>query len=315
MFSVRNLVAIGTIAGLCACTQAPDMSAIDREHLKQVQRYDIVQALASNDKVVVAGTQSSAVLVSTDSGKSWSRRTLGPVSMIGMAACPDGSFVGIDFNHKLWSADAQGAGWKSVLLDKPRTPLAVTCDNKSQWWVVGSGSKIVKSADRGANWQVTDFGEDAQFTTVQFVDEAYGVAMGEFGLVAITQDGGATWKKTAKIPADFYPYAALFLDRKEGYASGIAGQILHTTDGAITWAKVANQTNAPLYQLFLHGGKPYGVGAAGVVARLDGGAFRFMPYPDAAPVFLGAGVSLKAQQAIAIGGPGGLVRVISTQAN
>lgn len=313
---IRNAIAAGAVlCGLAACSQGPDLSAIQAERTRPIQRYDITESLAANGRVLVAATQAGAMLVSKDEGKTWARQTLGTVSMVGLATCPDGSFVGIDFNHKVWSGDASGAHWKSVPLEKPRTPLAVTCDGRGQWWVAGSGVKIAHSADRGATWQVTDLGEDAQLTTLQFIDDRFGVALGEFGLVVATQDGGATWQKGAKIPGDFYPYAALFLNRREGYASGIAGQMLHTQDGGATWTKLKNLSGASLYRLFLHDGRPYGVGTGGIVARLDGDAFRAMPYPDAQPAFLAAGASIPAQPAIAVGGPGGLIRVLGTTAN
>lgn len=303
------------LLGLAACTPASDVADIQRERGKSLQRYDIVQSIASNDKVLVAGTQSGVALVSADQGKTWKREALGAATLIGLTTCPDGSFVGIDFNHKVWRADAVGAGWKHVVLEKPRTPLAVTCDGKGQWWVAGSGAKIARSADQGASWQLTDLNEDAQITALQFVDEQFGVAVGEFGMVLTTQDGGATWVKGQSIPNEFYPYATLFADRKTGYVSGIAGQVFKTSDGGKTWSKFENLANASLYRLFLHDGKPYGVGSGGVVARLDGGAFRPMSYPDAMPVFLGAGASLPDGKAIAIGGPGGLVRAVGTQVN
>jgi len=303
------------VASLAGCTASSDLSAIKAERLKPIQRYDITQALAANGQSIVAGTQSGIALVSLDQGKSWSRQALGPVSLIGLTTCPDGSYLGIDFYHKVWTADVKGANWQSVALDKPRVPLTVTCDSKGQWWVAGSGTKIAKSADQGKNWQVTDLGEDAQFTTLQFIDD-FGIAMGEFGMVVTSHDGGATWKAGNKIPNDFYPYATLMLSKNEGWSSGIAGQLLHTSDGGATWQKGENTSHAPLYRLFLHDGQLYGAGAGGVVARLDKGVWRAMPYPDALPMFLGAAASLNTKDsAIAIGGPAGLLRVVGTKNN
>jgi photosystem II stability/assembly factor-like uncharacterized protein len=161
---------------------------------------------------------------------------------------------------------------------------------------------------------VTDLAEDAQLTGIQMVDETVGYATGEFGLVAVTRDGGATWTRQPPMPDEFYPYSALFTTPTRGWASGIAGQILHTSDGGQTWTRQTNASRAPLYRLFLHEGVPHGVGAGGVVARLEGDTWRNVPYPDAAPVFLGAGASLPEQHAIIVGGPGGLLRVIGTQA-
>lgn len=309
----RSFIALLAAVVLTACTSRVDLSGIDAERARPLHRYDVIQALVSNGGVVVGASQAGSVVVSNDQGKSWVRTVLGPVSIIGLAACPNGEFIGIDFNHKVWSADQAGGNWQSVVLDKPRVPLAVTCDGRNRWWVTGSGAKIAVSADRGASWTLTDLKEDAQFTTLQFVDDSHGFVLGEFGHVIGTDDGGATWRKIAQIPGEFYPYAALFKDSREGWASGIAGHLLRTADGGRTWTETENRSGAPLYRLFWHAGQAYGVGAGGVVARLDQGVWQSLPYPDAAPVFLGAGASLgDAQAALIVGGPGGLVRPIAT---
>lgn len=304
-------IACGVLSG---CSQGPDMSGIAAERERSVRRYDISQAIASNGQVVVAGTQSGAVLTSLDQGKSWQRTALGNTSLVDMTVCGDQGFIAIDHYHKVWSADAAGKNWKSVELARPRTPLAVTCDKQGGWWVVGGNSVIAGSRDQGKTWQVTDLGEDTQITTVQFVDEAQGIALGEFGLTAFTSDAGLTWTKGPSIPGEFYPYAALFSGPAEGWVSGIAGQMLHTTDGGKSWVKQVNSTQTSLNRLFMHDGVPFGVGSAGVVARLDSGTWRAVPYTDPVPVFLGGGASLPGQSAIVIGGPGGLLRAVSTLA-
>jgi len=298
------------LAGVLAagCTPQPDFAAITAERAKPVQRYDIAQAIAANGKVTVAGTQSGAALVSTDSGRSWTRRQLGAASLIGIVACPDGTFVAIDYYRKVWAADPRGEQWKPIELKAPHIPLAVTCDHAGGWWVGGTGGVIAGSRDQGRTWAVTDLGEDAQFTAIQFTDAEHGVAVGEFGLTAYTQDGGATWVRGAKLPNEFYPYAALFTSRDEGWVSGLAGQVLHTADGGKTWHKQANESQAALYRLFMYHGVPHGAGAGGVVAGLDGDTWRSLPYRDAVPAFLGGAAATS--DAVVIGGPGGLLRTV-----
>lgn len=299
---------------LGACSQGPDMSGIAAERERSVHRYDISQAMASNGKLIVVGTQSGVVLTSEDQGKSWKRTALGNTSLVDLTVCGDQGFVAIDHYHKVWSADGEGKNWKSVPLDMPRTPLAVTCDKQGGWWVAGVNSVIAGSADQGKTWKTTDLGEDTQITTIQFLDDKNGIALGEFGLTVTTDDGGATWKKGPKMPGEFYAYASLFASRSEGWVSGLAGQVLHTTDGGKSWRKQANITQATLNRLFMHDGVPFGVGAGGVIARLDGNSWRAVPYTDPVPVFLGGGASLPGQSAIVIGGPGGLLRAVSTHA-
>ena len=53
-------------------------------------------------------------------------------------------------------------------------------------------------------------------------------------------------------------------------------------------------------------------GNGGMIARLDGDTWRSLPYPDPLPMFLGGGASLPGQQALVIGGPGGLLRTVGT---
>lgn len=296
---------------LTACMGSSDLLQVELEGEKSLKRYDVIQSLAWNGEVVVGGSQAGAVVVSGDGGRSWKRAGLAGASVMGLAVCGDGSFVGIDFNHKVWSADRQGQSWRSAELDKPRVPLAVTCDGRGRWWVVGSGAKIAVSADRGNTWTLTDLREDVQFTTIQFTDDQHGIVLGEFGYVVVTDDGGASWRKLSQIPGEFYPYAALFLDRQEGFASGIAGQILHTLDGGRNWTRMANPGGAALYRLFLHQGQPHGVGSGGVIARLEQGQWQSVTYPDAVPAFLGSAASVAG--GIVIGGPGGL-RLVANKA-
>lgn len=304
-----GVMALSVLAG---CSAAPDLSGIAAEQERQVRRYDTVQAIAANDKVVVAGTQGGVALISADQGKSWRRHALGKASLVDIAVCGSAGFLAIDHYRKLWSADASGENWQSVTLDKPQTPIAVACDKQGGWWVAGTHAVIAGSKDQGKTWQVTDLGEDTQITALQFVDAQRAVAFGEFGLSLFSDDGGASWTKGPKLEGDFYPYAALFANTGEGWVSGIAGQILATRDGGKTWHKQVNATQASLHRLFMHDGVPFGVGAAGVIARLDGASWRNQPYTDAVPVFLGGGASLPGQSAIVIGGPGGLLRTVAT---
>lgn len=295
------------------CTSAPDPSTILAERAKPIQRDDIIQSMVSAAGTIVAGTQRGAMLVSNDSGKSWQRHALGQASIIGLAVCPDGSFFGIDFYQSVWSSDPAASKWNRTKFAKPTTALTLTCDQQGRWWIAGTRATIAMSADKGASWQVTDLNKDAQLTSIQFVDASFGIATGEFGLVAVTSDGGAHWEQRGKMPDDFYPYSTLFASRMEGWASGIAGQILHTTDGGKTWTRQANATpRLALYQLFLHDGVPHGVGAGGVVARLSGDTWQQVAYPAPIPVPLSAAASLANGAGLAIGGPAGLVRVIDT---
>lgn len=302
--------------GITACGHADDQARIRASRAAPVKRYDTTQALASNGAMVVAGTQSGAVLTSRDGGASWLRIELAAnASIIDMAVCPDGSFVALDFNRRVWTAAADARDWRAQPLAQPRTPLAITCAPDASWWVVGTNATIAGSSDGGATWRASDLGIDAQLTAVHFFDATKGIALGEFGLQLSTADGGATWVKQAPIPNDFYPYSMLFESPQRGWVSGLTGQVLQTTDGGATWLAQDNTTGLALYRLFMAGGVPHGAGAAGTVVRLAGDKWEAVPDVHVRPAFLAGATGLAKRAGLVVGGPGGLLSSVRTAAS
>lgn len=276
----------GLLAGLlAACQGAADYSAVAREKLRPVLRTDQFQGAAANGKVAVA-VGGAALVVSALDGAAPVRVALdGAPALLDVAACPDGSFVALDFYHKVWEADADARVWRAHALKAGARPLGLTCDGANRYWVVGSGSTVASSADKGASWNEQNFGDDAMFNTVQFVDAEAGFILGEFGTVLTTRDGGASWSKGPPIPNEFYPYAALFTSRELGYAAGLTGTMLRTRDGGRSWEPLANPGGLAQYRFAAQDGQLYSVGAEGSLLRLDaaGARWQALDYGKALP--------------------------------
>lgn len=62
------------------------------------------------------------------------------------------------------------------------------------------------------------------------------VALGERGIVVLSDDGGRTWRQ-AKVPVSTTLTALRFADAKTGYAVGHGGVVLGTVDGGETWSR------------------------------------------------------------------------------
>ncbi|MFH0728074.1 MAG: YCF48-related protein [Pseudomonadota bacterium] len=62
------------------------------------------------------------------------------------------------------------------------------------------------------------------------------VAVGERGIVLLSDDGGASWRQ-AKTPVCTTLTAVQFVGEKKGWAVGHFGVVLQTTDGGETWVK------------------------------------------------------------------------------
>jgi len=63
------------------------------------------------------------------------------------------------------------------------------------------------------------------------------IAVGEHGIVLISDDEGKTWRQARHVPVSATLSAVTFTDAKHGWAVGQWGVILATSDGGETWAK------------------------------------------------------------------------------
>ena len=88
--------------------------------------------------------------------------------------------------------------------------------------------------------------EDADLHDVHFVDEQFGWAVGDYGTIWHSRDGGETWRRQP-CPADCQLSAVHFVDRQTGYAAGgevvplthrTKAVLLRTTDGGGTWQEI-----------------------------------------------------------------------------
>lgn len=63
-----------------------------------------------------------------------------------------------------------------------------------QVWVVGTpGTRIVRSSDGGQTWKLVPTGQAAPLRAITFVDADAGYAVGDFGTILATTDGGRSW--------------------------------------------------------------------------------------------------------------------------
>ena len=295
---------------LAGCGQNANDEKVASEKQTAMRRVDQFQAVASNEKIaVVVGGR--VVVVSDLQSGSVVRIVLPSMSaLIDVVHCADGSFAALDFYRRIWVANSEAKVWTPRELKGTWRPLALTCDTQNRLWVVGSGTTLASSVDKGASWQLRDFKQDAMFNTVQFVDANNGFITGEFGAVYRTLDSGVSWNAEAKIPNEFYPYAAVFISATEGYVSGLAGVMLQTKDAGKNWVKLENPSGLPQFGLTRRGGVVYSVGIGGSLQRLENQRWQSIDYGVATPAYLRAVTPIGADRLL-VAGAAGVMRIIS----
>lgn len=113
-----------------------------------------------------------------------------------------------------------------------------------------AGSRIVAVGDRGVVMISDDEGRshrqargvptDVTLTSVDFVDEREGWAVGHRGVVLHTKDGGETWSIQRIDQSEDRPlFAVHFFDAHNGVAVGLWSRVMVTSDGGASWDSIA----------------------------------------------------------------------------
>jgi photosystem II stability/assembly factor-like uncharacterized protein len=107
------------------------------------------------------------------------------------------------------------------------------------------GGLLLATEDGGATWRPAGADLRQKPTDVCFVDHRRGWLVGQTedqetsragpSEILTSEDGGATWRTQAKVPASLY--AVRFADASNGWAVGDAALIYHTRDGGATWTE------------------------------------------------------------------------------
>ena len=103
---------------------------------------------------------------------------------------------------------------------------------------------------------------------VQFLNENTGYAVGDFGTIIVTNDGGNTW--SSQTSGTSYSLRAIhFLDQNNGYVVGDSGTILKTSDAGSSWLKVSGIPTANFFRAvqFSNINTGYTVGSFGAIYK------------------------------------------------
>jgi photosystem II stability/assembly factor-like uncharacterized protein len=114
---------------------------------------------------------------------------------------------------------------------------------------------------------------DVNLYGMSFGDPDHVWAVGEFGIIMASSDGGRTWAQQ-HTPIESTLFGVRFADATHGFAVGIDSIILATDDGGTTWRTVPPPVmQRSYYDIALRGQQGWIVGDAGTVLKTgDGGA-------------------------------------------
>lgn len=252
------------------------------------------------------------VLQTTDGGASWVRRPLAANDLIRRIRFLDDR-IGWAVSHrgKIFFTQDGGSNWV-VQHELPGVYLRdIFMTDRENGWVVGHDKTILHTTDGGRHWMPQTFAHQTQdpprLNGIAAYDAMNAVAVGEFGLIVKTSDGGATWTQISS-PAET-TYSAVAVAAGHAVAAGLGGVLtyLPRASGA---AKLI-QTPAPLHLLDIaldKAGNGFAVGA-GSAYRIEGERVHpvKIDVPQGSDLVWLAGVTLTPNRAALAVGSGGLI--------
>jgi photosystem II stability/assembly factor-like uncharacterized protein len=227
------------------------------ESLSAAQHDEALFSVAFNAKGegAIVG-RSGFVLLSSDKGDTWTSTVVEvdkeKPSLFSVAVLVDGTIVAVgDFGVIVRSTD-HGKSWlrSSYSIELPAD--AAKCPGGS--------------AAAGDN---EDSIGEARLTDVEFVDDKQGYLVGEFGLVARTDDGGLTFKRQNTC-TDRLLYSVASASPTRLLAVGADGTAIESNDAGATWAALPTGTIEHLFGVFADTQRAVVVGAAGTVLVKSG---------------------------------------------
>lgn len=191
---------------------------------------------------VIAIDSTGRTARSTDGGVNWSFSNSIPLPYpfrLGFMTFSSANVGWLMVNDALRRTTDGGMTWQDV------PAAAYTCireiivpSSTAYVMSLACDGSIQRSLDGGQSWQTVYLDNDHANLQIAFANESLGIAVGRYGRMLRTTNGGTTW--TPLSPPDALRSVHItqvwFVSATIGYMVGESGGIYRTSDGGLTWA-------------------------------------------------------------------------------
>lgn len=307
--NIRRLFVLA--ASWCALSApARAQEVVPRSEIRQ----NLFSACFTSDQEGWVVGELGRIYHTTDGGKTFSRSDAGTrFAFLSVACLDDGTVIVTGQKGMAMRSRDRGKTWEKLDTGTQRDLLSVDFATPQVGVAVGDFGTMIRTTDGGQTWTKVplpadlvlpeDIAEivepgDVLLYDIHFATPERGWAVGEFGVIFTTHDGGQTWS-AQKSPVETTLFGVYFSDTNNGFATGIEQVLLRTTDGGETWNQVdvAGREGfvLGLYDVAVQGNIGWAIGDSGLLLRTtDGGAtwsFVDLPIKLASNWFRGIGLT------------------------
>ncbi len=213
--------------------------------------HDIVYGIAARPKELIAVGTAGILLRSSDGGN-WKAERLetNGRALFSVASAKDYA-VTVGQEGLVMRSD-NASQWVAVSAPTDQRLFSVAVGGQKNAAAVGGFGTIIVSSDKGMSWtgrtvdwqSLIDQPYEPHIYKVIFDKEGRLLMVGEFGMIARSDDLGENWQLLRKGDASIFDITLT----KDGvlYAVGQNGEVVRSTDDGNSWAQLATTTNGVL---------------------------------------------------------------------
>lgn len=211
--------------------------------------------------------------------------------------------------HVLISAD-RGLTWTQAQVPANDVLTAVTAVGRNLAWAVGHGPVVLRSTDGGTTWVRRHLPEVAPepLLDVWFADERRGVAIGAYGRVMTTEDGGDSWRPGLIDPREPHANAIVQGSRQALYVAAEFGMLFKSVDGGRSWIALEPPHGGSFFGMLALGDALLAYGLRGRLVRSTDGGLSWATVETGSADTLLAGL-LRHDGTVLLGGVGGTLLI------
>src|SRR4030095_14249613 len=150
-------------------------------------------------------------------------------------------FIDDDPNFLNRYYDSRRASFSGVEVSISQNPFLFTVRfaDPLNGLIAGLGGIVLKSQDSGRSWRYESIGRKQALFSVQPL-ATRAIAVGEKGLMRVSEDGGVTWHEQRNFPTifTFMRDIAFDPDARVGYIVGQRGTVLRSEDSGQSWSQM-----------------------------------------------------------------------------
>jgi photosystem II stability/assembly factor-like uncharacterized protein len=197
-------------------------------------------------------TSGAGVLVSNDSGRTWTAKAISGTTILGIAITMDSIGMAVGANGAIYRSINNGSTW--VQIASPVIKNLYDVDMYGKYGViVGYGGASLYTLNAGLTWTSGSTTATAQLNRVRMSTATNGVAVGVVGNIWRTIDGGQHWSNVSS-GTNVTLHDIAFHDDINGMIVGDGGKILKTSDGGASWSSDVAHTDQNLYGAMITSG-------------------------------------------------------------